>query len=131
MKKRTLIIVLVILSAFLLLIVCNNDKQNSKSVETTDTGKIKIGKYFGVPYSMTSSFMPIIILENSDKFKFELGISKSVEGTYRIDNNKLTLTSSSGDENYTLGIFDDVLVIEQEICNYVKKGTRFKLAEKE
>lgn len=131
MKKRTLIIVLVILSAFLLLTVCDNEKQNSKNVENTDTGTVKTGKYFGVPYNMTSSFMPIITLEDSDKFKFELGISKSVEGTYKIDNNKLILTSSGGDENYTLNIFSNILVIEQEIRNYVKKDTHFKLVEKE
>lgn len=131
MKKRTLIIVLVILSAFLLLMVCSNDKQDSKSVENTDTGTVKIGKYFGVPYRITSSFMPIITLENDDKFRFELGINNSVEGTYRIDNNKLILTSSDGDDNYTLDIFNNVLIIEQEIHNYVKKGTHFKLAERE
>ncbi|TAH63905.1 MAG: hypothetical protein EWM47_13330 [Anaerolineaceae bacterium] len=131
MKKRILIIVLVILSVFLLLMVCNNGKQDSKNVENTDTGTVKIGIYFGVPYRITSSFMPIITLENNDKFRFDLGINNSVEGTYRIDNNKLILTSSGGDENYTLEINNNILVIEQEICNYVKKGTRFKLAEKE
>ncbi|MDD3706043.1 MAG: hypothetical protein PHC45_08285 [Clostridiaceae bacterium] len=131
MKKRILIIVLVILSVFLLLMVCNNGKQDSKNVENTDTGTVKIGIYFGVPYRITSSFMPIITLENNDKFRFELGINNSVEGTYRTDNNKLILTSSDGDEIYTLEINNSILVIEQEIRNYVKKGTRFKLAEKE
>ena len=131
MEKRTIIIVLVILSAFLLLMVSSNDKQESKNIETSDTGTAKIGKYFGEPYRMTSSFMPIITLENNDKFRFELGISKSVEGTYRIDNNKMILTSSDGDENYTLDIYNNTLVTEQEIRNYVKIGTRFKLAERE
>lgn len=111
--------------------VCNNGKQDSKNVENTDTGTVKIGIYFGVPYRITSSFMPIITLENNDKFRFELGINNSVEGTYRTDNNKLILTSSDGDEIYTLEINNSILVIEQEIRNYVKKGTRFKLAEKE
>jgi len=131
MRKRALIITLVILSAFLLLMIYSNDKQDSKNVKTIDTGTVKMGKYFGVPYNITSSFMPRITLENGDKFKLELGISKSVKGTYRIDNNKLVFTSSDGDENYTLEINDDILVIEQEIRNYVKKGTRFKLAERE
>jgi hypothetical protein len=131
MRRRTLIIALVILSAFLLLMVCSNDKQDSKNVKTKDTDTVKMGEYFGAPYNITSSFMPIITIENGDKFKLELGINKSVKGTYRIDNSKLILTSSGGDENYTLEINNNILVIEQEIRNYVKKGTRFKLAERE
>lgn len=131
MRRRTLIIALVILSAFLLLMVCSNDKQDSKNVKTKDTDTVKMGEYFGAPYNITSSFTPIITIENGDKFKLELGINKSVKGTYRIDNSKLILTSSGGDENYTLEINNNILVIEQEIRNYVKKGTRFKLAERE
>ncbi len=130
MKKQSLILVSVILSVFILLVACSNDKQNNESIETTDRGVVKIGKYFGVPYKLTSSFMPILTLEDSGEFQFELGISKSVEGRYKVDNNKLVLTSFNGEENYTMDISDSILVIEQEIPNYVKKGTNFKLAEK-
>ena len=104
MKKQSLILVSVILSVFILLVACSNDKQNNESIETTDRGVVKIGKYFGVPYKLTSSFMPILTLEDSGEFQFELGISKSVEGRYKVDNNKLVLTSFNGEENYTMEI---------------------------
>ena len=129
MKKRILILILVILSVFLLLVGCSNSKQNNKSVENTDIDTIKIGKYIGEPYKLTSSFIPILTFENSNKFKFELGISKSIEGTYTTDNNKLVLTSTDGGESYMLGITKNTLIIEQEIPNYVKKNTKFKLLE--
>jgi hypothetical protein len=48
-----------------------------------------------------------------------------------IDKNKLDLTSSDGDESYILSISNNILIIEQEIPKYVKKGTEFKIFEKE
>jgi len=127
MKRQTLILV----SIFFLLVGCSNNKQSDKNFKNTNIGTVKIGKYFGVPYKLTSSFMPMLTIENSEEFKLELGISKSIEGTYRIGNNKLILTSSDGDENYTLDISNNILVIEQEIPNYVKKSTNFKFSEEE
>jgi len=64
-----------------LLVGCSNSKQNNKNVETTDACTVKLEKYLGEPYKLTSSFMPILTLENGNKSKLELGICKSIEGT--------------------------------------------------
>ncbi len=130
MKKQILISFSVILSVFLLLVGCSNSKQNNKNAEATDIITVKIGKYFGESYNVYSSFIPILTLENSNKFKFELGISKSIEGNYKIDKNKLILTSSDGSENYILDISNNRLVIKHEIPGYVKKSANFKFSEK-
>lgn len=55
-----------------------------------------------------------------------LAIGETIVGTYRIESNKLILTSD-GNNNYTLNIANNMLVIEQELPGYVKKGTNFKL----
>jgi|GEM_PF-4895468 len=99
-------------------------------IEVTDIDTVKAGKYIGVPYKLTSSFMPILTIEDNGEFKLELGINKSIEGKYKTENNKLILTSFDGEEKYTLEISDNILIIEQEISSYVKKGTNFKFAEK-
>ncbi len=130
MKKQILISFSIILSVFLLLVGCSNSKQNNKNAETTDISTVKIGKYFGEPYNVYSSFIPILTLENRNKFEFELGISKSIEGTYKIDKNKLILASSDGSGDYILDISNNRLVIKQGIPDYVKKGADFKLSEK-
>lgn len=131
MKKQTLVLITVILSVFIFLTGCSNDEQSSKNVEAVEIGTVKVGEYLGQPYRITSSFIPILTLENNGKFKFELGIGKSIEGTYKVENNKLILTSSDGDESYTLNISNNILVIEEELPNYVKKGTNFKLPANE
>lgn len=128
MKKKILILVSVILLSYFLL-GCSNDKQSSEIIENTDIDSIEIGKYLGVVYKLTSSFIPVLSLENNNIFYFELGISKSIKGTYAIDNNKLILTSNDGNESYTFKINDHILTIEQEISNYVKENTNFKLIE--
>jgi len=95
-------------------------------MKNINSKNIAIGKYFGKPYSITSSFLPIITLKDNNEFKFELGIDLSIEGTYTVDNNKLVLTSSGGGgESYVFGIADHTLIIEQEIP-YVKENTKFK-----
>jgi phage-related protein len=48
--------------------------------------------------------MPVLTIKNNNKFKFELGVSKLIEDTYRIDSNKLALTSSDEAESYILAI---------------------------
>jgi uncharacterized lipoprotein NlpE involved in copper resistance len=131
MKKQILVSFSIILSVFLLLVGCSNNKQNNKNAGSTDLSTVKIGKYLGEPYNEYSSFMPILTLENSNKFKFDLQISKSIEGNYKIDRNKVILTSSDGSENYILDVSNNGLVIEQEIPNHVKKSTSFKLLENE
>jgi hypothetical protein len=131
MKKQILISVLVILSISFLLTGCSINKQNNKNIKTIDIGTVMVGEYFGKPYELYSSFIPTLTLDSSNKFKLELGINKSVEGTYLIDKNKLDLTSSDGDESYILSISNNILIIEQEIPKYVKKGTEFKIFEKE
>jgi hypothetical protein len=90
-----------------------------------------IGEYLGQPYEFYSSFIPTLTLDSSNKFKFELGISKYIEGTYLIDKKKLILTSSDCDESYIFSISNNILIIEQEIPKYLKKGTKFKISEKE
>lgn len=89
---------------------------------------IAIGKYFGKPYSITSSFLPILTLKDNNEFKFELGIGMSIEGTYTVDNNKLVLTSSRGAESYVFGIDEHTLIIEKAIP-YVKENTKFVLSQ--
>lgn len=130
MKKQTLLLITVILSVFFLA-GCSYGEQSSKKVETEDISTVKVGKYLGQPYRITSSFIPILTLENNDRFRLELGIGKSIEGTYKVENNKVVLTSSDGGENYTLNISDNILVIEQELPSYVKRGTNFKLPASE
>lgn len=121
MKKQ---IVIIILSVFVLLLGCSYNKQN-KSIENIDVNTIMPGKYIGEPYNITSSFIPVLTLDNNNKFIFELGIKYTIEGTYTIDNNKLVLNTNGG-ESYTLEITEHSLKIEQEIPN-VKRNTKFKL----
>lgn len=128
MKNQKFISTLLILFVFLLLAGCSNNKQNNKDVETTDKDILKVGQYFGEPYTLTSSFIPVLTIENNNKFKFELGVGKSVEGTYRVDSKKLVLTSVDGDE-YSFSISNNALIIEQEIHSYVKKSTSFNISE--
>ncbi len=137
MKKKILISVFIILYAFLLMTGCSS-KQSDKNTDTTtevsitkteETVTIKAGRYFGEPYSVTSSFLPILTLEDGNKFKFEIKTSTTIEGTYKIDNNKLVLTSSDQAETYKFSITDKTLIIEEEIPNWVKKNSGFRLAE--
>lgn len=123
MKKKILVLVSTFLLAFLFIAGCSNKQDNNSQV--------KIGKYFGETFKLTSSFMPILTLEKNNKFEFELGVSKSIQGTYTINNNNLVLTSSKGDESYTLSISNNTLVIQEEIPNFVNKSTIFKFAGKE
>ncbi len=134
MKKQ--IFVLIILSAFLLLTGCSS-KQSDLSGQTTATTTtekttvmetIKTGKYFGEPYNVTSSFLPILTLEDGNKFKFEIGTSTTVEGTYKIADNKLILYSADGSQSYVFRI-NNMLTFEDEIPSCVKKNSLFKLME--
>lgn len=135
MKKQ--IFVLIILSAFLLLTGCSS-KQSDLSGQTTATTTtekttvietIKTGKYFGEPYNVTSSFLPILTLEDGNKFKFEIGTSTTVEGTYKIAGNKLILSSADGSQSYVFRINNNMLTFEDEIPSCVKKDSLFKLME--
>lgn len=126
-KKQILFLIFGILAVFLLLAGCVNDRPIKKSVDNTSIKTIAIGKYVGMAYSLTSSFMPILTLEDNNEFKFELGIGNSIRGTYKVDNNKLVLTSSGGGESYLFGITEHTLIIEQEIPSYVKENTKFVL----
>lgn len=135
MKKQ--ILILIILSAFLLLTGCSS-KQSVLSAQTTATTTaekttvmetIKIGKYFGEPYNVTSSFLPILILEEGNKFKFEIGTSTTVEGTYKMADNKLVLNSADSSQRYVFGINNNMLTFEDDIPNCVKKNSLFKLME--
>lgn len=128
MKKQVIILISVLLLSYFL-VGCSNTKQNPENIKNADISTVEIGKYFGQAYKMTSSFIPILSLENSNTFILELGINKSIKGTYAIDNNKLELTSNDGNESYTFEIKKHTLIIEQEISNYVKKNTNFKLIE--
>ena len=128
MKKQISLIIFGILAVFLLLVGCANDRPINKGVENISSKTIAIGKYFGKPYSITSSFMPILTLEDNSQFKFELGIGKSIRGTYKVDNNKLVLTSFVGGESYLFGITEHTLIIEQQITGYVMENTEFALA---
>ena len=125
MKKQIVLLILGILAVFLLLVGCVNDRPIKKGVESTSIKTIEIGKYFGNAYSPTSSFMPSLTLEDNNEFKFELGIGNSIRGTYKVDNNKLVLTSSGGGESYVFGINEHTLIIEQEIPRDVKENTKF------
>lgn len=131
MKKRRIILTSMILSLCFLLIQCGNDKLGSQSAESLDVKSIKVGEYFGKPYELTNSFIPTLYLEDNNTFKFDLAISKSIKGDYKIDNNKLVLNSYDGNESYTFQIIDNTLIIEQEILYYVKKNTKFALPEKQ
>ena len=104
-------------------------KQNNKTSENLDIHLIKIGKYSGEPYKLSSSFMPILTLESSSKFKFELGIGKSIEGTYIAGIDKLVLVPSGETKSYIFRISKNTLIITEEIPNYVKSGTTFKPLE--
>lgn len=134
MKKQIFVL---ILSAFLLLTGCSS-KQSDLSAQTTATTTtekttvmetIKTGKYFGEPYNGTSSFLPILTLEDGNKFKFEIGTSTTVEGTYKIDDNKLILNSADGSQSYVFRINNNMLTFEDEIPSCVKKNSLFKLME--
>lgn len=131
MKKRRIILTSMILSLCFLLIQCGNDKLGSQSAESSDVKSIKVGEYFGKPYELTNSFIPTLYLEDNNTFEFDLAISKSIKGDYKIDNNKLVLNSYDGNESYTFQIIDNTLIIEQEILYYVKKNTKFALPEKQ
>ena len=128
MKKQVIILVSIILISYFS-VGCSNNKQNPEDIENADINSIETGKYYGQAYNMTSSFIPKLSLENSNTFNLELGINKSIKGTYTIDNNKLVLTSNDGNESYTFEIKKNTLIIEQGISNYVKKNTNFKLIE--
>ncbi len=134
MKKQIFVL---ILSAFLLLTGCSS-KQSDLSAQTTATTTtekttvmetIKTGKYFGEPYNVTSSFLPILTLEDGNKFKFEIGTSTTVEGTYKIADNKLILNSADGSQSYVFRINNNMLTFEDEIPSCVKKDSLFKLME--
>ena len=134
MKKQIFVL---ILSAFLLLTGCSSKQSNlsAQTTATTTTEKttvmetIKTGKYFGEPYNVTSSFLPILTLEDGNKFKFEIGTSTTVEGTYKIDDNKLILNSADGSQSYVFRINNNMLTFEDEISSCVKKDSLFKLME--
>ena len=128
MKKQILVLIFGVLAVFLLLVGCVNDRPINKGDENISSKTIAIGKYFGKPYSLTSSFLPILTLKDNNEFKFELGIGMSIEGTYTVDNNKLVLTSSGGGKSYVFVIAEHTLIIEQEIP-YVKENTKFVLLE--
>lgn len=68
MKKQIITLVALVLLAFLLLLGCSNNERNDKSNGTMDKETIKIGKYFGEPYKVTSSFNPILTLKNGNDF---------------------------------------------------------------
>jgi ABC-type Fe3+-hydroxamate transport system substrate-binding protein len=136
MKKNIFIFVLIITSLILLLSGCSsNQSTDSTKTTVTTTAKtavtvtVKPGRYFGLPYNLTSSFLPILTLEEGNKFKFEAGFNKTVEGSYKVDSTKLVLTSSDQAETYKFSIKDNLLIIDEEITDCVKKDTEFKLAE--
>lgn len=129
MKKQGIIPILVILSFSFLLFGCNNNEHNSQDMKNLDVKSIKVGIYYGKPYKLYYAFTPNLSLEDNNTFKFDLSASKSIEGDYKIDNNKLVLNSNDGNESYTFEIIDQALIIEQEILDYVKKNTEFALPE--
>ncbi|UWG98548.1 hypothetical protein LPY66_07025 [Dehalobacter sp. DCM] len=96
--------------------------RDNKDIEKTD---IKTGMYVGKPYDIASSFMPIITLENNNKFTFELGIGMAIEGSYTQDENKITFNAADG-ERYVFGVSEEKLIIEQEIPKRVRQNTVFK-----
>ena len=126
MKKQIAVLILMLLLSACL---TGCDVQNTGSEESADTDYVKAGKYLGSPYTIYSSFMPILSIEDNNTFVLELGINKSIRGTYKIDNSKLELTSDDGNESYAFEIKEYGIVIEREIPGYVKENTVFKFVE--
>ena len=127
MKKQIAVLILMLLLSACLT-GCSN-KQIPGGKENANMGFIETGRYIGSLYTVYSSFMPVLSLEESCTFTLELGINKSIEGTYASEDNKLILTSDDGNESYTFEIKEYGLIIEQEIPGYVKENTNFKLME--
>ena len=96
-------------------------------IENMDANTIMPGKYFGESYNLTSSFIPVLTIDNKHEFILEWGIQATTRGTYTVDSNKLILNTIGG-ERYILEITEHSLKNTQDMPN-IRSNTNFRLSE--